>query len=158
METTKITHTSTKCRSGFPTAMIETGKSLLHIQEINFQITRIIGEPAYAKASADNRAHRSFNAGGPAYAKASVDSPSWLTHKTTDEASCLVVRLEASPIKEAPPIEEVSSVVYLCLDFQFALPTLIHLRKSYGGQELWWINNFVISCFEYWDFSISCVD
>ena len=61
MEIPKITHSYRKCRSGFLTAMIETGKS--------------------------------------SYAKASVDSQSWLTHKTTGEASCLVVRLEASSIE-----------------------------------------------------------
>ncbi len=38
MENREITHTSSKCRSGFPTAMIETGKFLLHLQAIRFQI------------------------------------------------------------------------------------------------------------------------
>ena len=43
---------------------------------------KIIGEPAYAKASADNTAHRSFNAGGA----------SWLTtlNDTRLEASSVV--------------------------------------------------------------------
>jgi hypothetical protein len=57
------------------------------------------GEPAYAKASADNTAHRSFNAGGPfCLTRKTTGEPSWLTERITME-------LEAPPIKEASSIE-----------------------------------------------------
>jgi hypothetical protein len=52
------------------------------------EIMKPAGKPACAKASADNRAHRSFNAGGA----------SWLTTKTTGEPSWFTARLEASPV------------------------------------------------------------
>ena len=128
MDIRKITHSYRKCRSGFPTAMIETGKSsyakasednnpteplcvggsLLHIQEIHFQITKIIGKVS-------------------CLTRKTTGGPSWLT--TLNDT-----RQDASPI-------EASSVVCLCSNFPISsaythAPMLLHLRKSYVKQEL----------------------
>ena len=91
----------------------------LKYENAKIEITKIIGKPAYAKASADNRGHRGFNAGGA----------SCLTRKTTGEPSWLTIsknmRLEASSI-------EASSVVCLCNNFRFpSFQISISLLRSY---------------------------
>ena len=74
---------------------------------------KITGEPAYARASADNSPPKFYAGGASCLARKTTGEPSWLTWKSYG------LRLEASSI-------EASSVAFLGVNFSISCFTILN--------------------------------